>query len=39
MDRENNGAVRVMVLARGKLMVLGEEKDLRGRGGTVGKLK
>ena len=39
MDRENNGAVGVMVLTRGKLMVLGEEVDLRGQGGTVGKLK
>ena len=38
MDRENNGALRVMVLTRGKLMVLGEEMDLRGRGGTIRKL-
>ena len=38
MDRENNGAVGVMVLTRGKLMVLSEEMDLGDRGGTVGKL-
>ena len=38
MDRENNGAVRVMVLTRGKLIVLGEKMDLGGRGGTVRKL-
>ncbi len=34
-----NGAVGVMVSARGKLMVLGEELDLRGQGGTVRKLR
>jgi len=27
------------VLTRGKLMVLGEEMDLRGQGGTVRKLR
>ncbi len=31
--RAKNGAVGVMVSARGKLMVLGEELDLRGQGG------
>ncbi len=29
----------LMVSARGKLMVLGEELDLRGQGGTVRKLR
>ena len=28
-------SVGVMVLMRGKLMVLGEEVDLRGQGGTI----
>ena len=37
--RAKNGAVGVMVSARGKLMVLGEELDLRGQGGTVRKLR
>ena len=38
MDRENNGAVGVMVLTREKLMVLSEVMDLEGWGGTVRKL-
>jgi hypothetical protein len=37
--RAKNGAVGVMVLPRGKLMVLGQEVDLRGQWGTVGKLR
>jgi hypothetical protein len=34
-----NGAVGVMVSTRGKMMVLGEELDLRGQGGTIRKLR
>ena len=37
--RAKSGAVGAMVSARGKLMVLGEELDLRGQGGTVRKLR
>ena len=37
--RAKNGAVGVMVSTRGKMMVLGEELDLRGQGGTVRKLR
>ncbi len=35
--RAKSGAVGAMVSARGKLMVLGEELDLRGQGGTLRK--
>jgi len=37
--RAKNGAVGVMVSTRGKMMVLGEELDLRGQGGTIRKLR
>ena len=37
--RAKNGAVGVMVSTRGKSMVLGEELDLIGQGGTVRKLR
>ena len=37
--RAKSGAVGAMVSAKGKLMVLGEELDLRGQGGTIRKLR
>ena len=37
--RAENGAVGFMVSTRGKMMVLGEELDLRGQGGTIRKLR